>query len=123
MLRDTRVGLIEPTLAAREFMLSRCKSEDIEHRTIDPHASKIPAPKGRKLNGRRRQFSISSQTQRDSARRVGVSRLYFFSSSVYKQLHNLHSPNSDAAGRLLLSNRPPRSNRARYSDTCCFGVC
>ena len=46
MLRDTRVGLIEPTLAAREFMLSRCKPEDIEHRTIDPHALKIPGPEG-----------------------------------------------------------------------------
>jgi hypothetical protein len=50
MLRDTRVGLIEPTLAAREPMLPRCDLKENEHRTIDPHALKIPAPKGRNLN-------------------------------------------------------------------------
>ena len=46
MLRDTRVGLIEPMLAARELMRSRSDMKEDEHRTIDPHALKIPGPEG-----------------------------------------------------------------------------
>jgi hypothetical protein len=41
MLRDNLVGLIEPM-----FSTADAKS----HRTIDPDALKIPAPKGRNLH-------------------------------------------------------------------------
>ena len=50
MLRDNLVGLIEPMLAARELILSRCAPNGNSHRTIDPHALKIPAPQGRNLH-------------------------------------------------------------------------
>ena len=49
MLRDNLVGLIEPMfncVTARESTLSRCALPGNRHRTIDPHAFKIPAPKG-----------------------------------------------------------------------------
>jgi len=36
--------------AAREPILSRCALQQESHRTIDPHALKIPAPKGRNLH-------------------------------------------------------------------------
>lgn len=60
MLRDTLVGLIEPMLRQRGSQSSRAVHCGEGHRTIDPHASKIPAPKGRNFytNGERR-FSIS----------------------------------------------------------------
>lgn len=53
MLRDTRVGLIEPMLAARVLVRSRSDRKRNEHRTIDPHALKIPALKERNLRLRR----------------------------------------------------------------------
>ena len=49
MLRDNLVGLIEPmqnSAGADPLALSIQK----QHRTIDPHALKIPAPKGRNLH-------------------------------------------------------------------------
>jgi hypothetical protein len=46
MLRDNRVGLIEPILAAREMILSRCGLEPNRHRTIDPRCLENPRPKG-----------------------------------------------------------------------------
>ena len=53
MLRDNLEGLIEP-IAAREPRLSRYAPVSCNrHRTIDPHALKIPAPKGRNLPQRR----------------------------------------------------------------------
>jgi hypothetical protein len=50
MLRDTLVGLIEPMLSsAGANPLALCTARK-SHRTIDPHALKIPAPKGRNLH-------------------------------------------------------------------------
>jgi len=48
MLRDTLAGLIEPMLASAGAYHSRagCRILGIRHRTIDPHALKIPAPIG-----------------------------------------------------------------------------
>ncbi|MGC2400110.1 MAG: hypothetical protein WA510_10025 [Acidobacteriaceae bacterium] len=48
MLREKLVGLIETMLssAGANPLALRGKS----HRTIDPHALKIPAPKGRNLH-------------------------------------------------------------------------
>src|SRR5713101_9304974 len=49
MLRDNLVGLIEPMLSsAGANPLALCTARK-SHRTIDPHALKIPAPKGRNL--------------------------------------------------------------------------
>ena len=48
MLRDNLVGLIEPMFSSAGAQSSRaahCNRKS--HRTIDPHALKIPAPKGR----------------------------------------------------------------------------
>jgi hypothetical protein len=54
MLRDNLVGSSSRWLAARELMLSRCAPVSRNrHRTIDPNALKIPAPKGRNLHQRR----------------------------------------------------------------------
>jgi hypothetical protein len=51
MLRDTLVGLIEPMISsAGGFILSRSALNANSHRTIDPHALKIPAPQGRNLH-------------------------------------------------------------------------
>jgi hypothetical protein len=50
MLRDNLVGLIEPMLSSAGAILSRCALRGKSHRTIDPHALKIPAPKGRNLH-------------------------------------------------------------------------
>jgi hypothetical protein len=36
--------------SAGVFVLSRCTLSENSHRTIDPHALKIPAPKGRNLH-------------------------------------------------------------------------
>jgi len=46
--------------SARVALLSRCALSGNNHRTIDPHALKIPAPEGAEIytNGERR-FSIS----------------------------------------------------------------
>ena len=50
MLRDNLVGSSSRWLAARELTLSRCAPVSRNrHRTIDPDALKIPAPKGRNL--------------------------------------------------------------------------
>jgi hypothetical protein len=49
MLRDNLVGLIEPMCNSAGETLSRCALPGNCHRTIDPHALKIPAPKGRNL--------------------------------------------------------------------------
>jgi hypothetical protein len=50
MLRDNLVGSSSRWLAAREPALSRCAPVSRNrHRTIDPIALKIPAPKGRNL--------------------------------------------------------------------------
>jgi hypothetical protein len=46
MLRDNLVGSSSRCFAAREFVLSRCSTRAKSHRTIDPHALKIPAPTG-----------------------------------------------------------------------------
>jgi hypothetical protein len=50
MLRDNRVGLIEPMLTARETILSRCGLKANRHRTIDPNALKIPARRAELLH-------------------------------------------------------------------------
>ena len=50
MLRDNLVGLIEPmriSAGADPLALSIHRNR---HRTIDPYALKIPAPKGRNLH-------------------------------------------------------------------------
>jgi hypothetical protein len=50
MLRDNLAGLIEPMLSsagANPLALSTARKS---HRTIDPHALKIPTPKGRNLH-------------------------------------------------------------------------
>jgi hypothetical protein len=50
MLRDNLVRLIEPRLSsAGAYPLAPCLRRN-SHRTIDPHALKIPAPKGRNLH-------------------------------------------------------------------------
>jgi len=50
MLRDNLVGLIEPMLSsAGANPLALCIARK-SYRTIDPHALKIPAPKGRNLH-------------------------------------------------------------------------
>jgi hypothetical protein len=46
MLRDNRVGLIEPNRAAREIILSRCAWKPNKYRTIDPQCLENPRPKG-----------------------------------------------------------------------------
>jgi hypothetical protein len=46
MLRDNLVGLIGRCPAARESTVLRCALPGKSYRTIDPHALKIPAPKG-----------------------------------------------------------------------------
>jgi hypothetical protein len=51
MLRDNLVGLIEPMLcSAGANPLALRTIQETSHRTIDPHALKIPAPKGRNLH-------------------------------------------------------------------------
>jgi len=52
MLRDNLVGLIEPMLSsAGAYPLALCtENQKRSHRTIDPHALNIPAPKGRNLH-------------------------------------------------------------------------
>ncbi len=51
MPRDSVAGLIEPMFSsAGGFDLSRCALNANSHRTIDPHALKIPAPKGWNLH-------------------------------------------------------------------------
>ena len=50
MLRDNLAGSSSRCLAAREPILSRCALRGKSHRTIDPHALKIPAPQGRNLH-------------------------------------------------------------------------
>ena len=60
MLRDNLAGLIEPMLdSAGAYPLALC-TDRTSHRTIDPHALKIPARQGGiyTTNGERR-FSIS----------------------------------------------------------------
>jgi hypothetical protein len=50
MLRDNLAGLIEPMISsAGAYPLALC-TEPNRHRTIDPDALKIPAPKGRNLH-------------------------------------------------------------------------
>ncbi len=46
MPRDNLAGSSSRCLAARESILSRCALSRNSHRTIDPHALKIPAPNG-----------------------------------------------------------------------------
>ena len=46
MLRDSLAGSSSRCLAARESILPRCALSRNSHRTIDPHALKIPAPNG-----------------------------------------------------------------------------
>jgi len=46
MPRDSPVGLIEPMLAAREWILSRCGLPRKSHRTIDPQCLENPRPEG-----------------------------------------------------------------------------
>ena len=48
MLRDDLVGLIEPMLSSAGANPIALRGRS--HRTIDPHALKIPAPKGRNLH-------------------------------------------------------------------------
>ena len=51
MLRDNLVGLIEPMrISAGADPLALGIQNRNRHRTIDPHALKIPAPKGRNLH-------------------------------------------------------------------------
>ena len=51
MLRDNLVGLIEPMLSsAGANPLALRTDNQKSHRTIDPYASKIPAPPGRTLH-------------------------------------------------------------------------
>ena len=46
MLRDSPEGSSSRCSAAREVLLPRCTLTGGSHRTIDPHALKIPAPEG-----------------------------------------------------------------------------
>ena len=50
MLRDNLVGLIEPMLSSAGAYTLALGTHGNSHRTIDPHALKIPAPKGRNLH-------------------------------------------------------------------------
>ncbi len=50
MPRDSPVGSSSRCSAAREPTLSRFALRGKSHRTIDPDALKIPAPKGRNLH-------------------------------------------------------------------------
>jgi hypothetical protein len=52
MPRDSLAGLIEPMFRSAGPSQSRAAQTDSqnEHRTIDPNALKIPAPKGRNLH-------------------------------------------------------------------------
>jgi hypothetical protein len=50
MPRDSPVGSSSRCSAAREALLPRCTLKGGGHRTIDPHALKIPAPQGRNLH-------------------------------------------------------------------------
>ena len=62
MLRDNLVGLIEPMPTAREsgssFVQDIGKQRD-RHRTIDPHALKIPPRRGGIFTNGKNFFSIS----------------------------------------------------------------
>ena len=59
MLRDNLVGLIEPMLSSAGVDPLALCMRGKSHRTIDPHALKIPAPKGGIYTNGERRFSIS----------------------------------------------------------------
>jgi hypothetical protein len=50
MLRDNLVGLIEPMFSSAGAYPLALYTARQSHRTIDPYALKIPAPKGRNLH-------------------------------------------------------------------------
>jgi len=68
MPRDNPEGSSSRCSAAREVLLSRCTLTAGSHRTIDPHALKIPAPEGRNLHLRRTSllhFTLSQDSPPD----------------------------------------------------------
>ena len=68
MLRDNLVGLIEPKAGSAGAQVpALCSVSDTGHRTIDPHALKIPAPKGRNLHYRTTSLLHFTQNQDTTA--------------------------------------------------------
>jgi hypothetical protein len=60
MLRDNLAGASIRCLAARKALPSLCTlTTGRSHRTIDPHALKVPAPQGGIYTNGERRFSIS----------------------------------------------------------------
>jgi len=57
--RDNPEGSASRRSAAREVLLPGCTLKGGGHRTIDPHALKIPAPQGRIYTDGEGGFSIS----------------------------------------------------------------
>ena len=59
MLRDNLVGLIEPMLGSAGANPLALEHDRNGHRTIDPHALKIPPRRGGIYTNGERRFSIS----------------------------------------------------------------